>query len=149
MTFKYIISVLIINTIAIILYFISVKTTYYNVLHLFRIDIIKCYISKVKLESSHSKGGNIYAYEFECENLNNKNFLTPYEREYYNLNIGDTILLKSLYAGNTNSKILYINDNKINNYYGFFDLFMVLFFVLIPYSYFLYFKISKKSKYIN
>lgn len=143
------IAIFIINLIALLLFITSFSTTYYNVKHFDKSDIVTGTVTKVNLVSNYNKGGTLYAFEYEINNNKNILYLTAYERLNYTINIGDRIVSKNLHAGNTNSKILTVNGEKINSYYGIFDFLMLIVVVAVPFMYFFYFRILNKRKYKN
>lgn len=145
---KNILSKVILNSIALILFVISSKTTFYNFKNIDCSDTESGKVSNVKLEYSNGKSRKIYAYEFQIIN-NKKKFLTTFETLDYTLKNGDNVVLKNIYAGNTNAKILNINGKKIDNYFGFFDVFMFFTLIIIISFYIIYFKVLRKQKYIN
>lgn len=143
------IAIFIINLIALLLFIISLSTTYQNVKHFDKSDIVTGTVTKVNLVSNYNKGGTLHGFEYEINNNKNVLYLTPYERLSYTINIGDKIVSKNLYAGNTNSKILIVNGEKINSYYGIFDFLMLMVVVAVPLMYLFYFRIMNKRKYKN
>ncbi|RYJ37137.1 hypothetical protein NU08_3891 [Flavobacterium anhuiense] len=143
------IAIFIINLIALLLFIISLSTTYHNVKHFDKSDIVTGTVTKVNLVSNYNKGGTLHGFEYEINNNKNVLYLTPYERLSYTINIGDKIVSKNLYAGNTNSKILIVNGEKINSYYGIFDFLMLMVVVAVPLMYLFYFRIMNKRKYKN
>jgi hypothetical protein len=143
------VSIFIINLIALILFITSFSTTYYNLKYLDKSDIVIGEVSRVSLVSNYSKGGRLYGFEYEINNNKDVLYLTQYETLNYTINVGDKIVSKNLYIGNTNSKILTINGEKINTYYGIFDFLMFVLVVVIILSYFFYFTIMNKKKYKN
>jgi len=143
------IAIFIINLIALFLFITSFSTTYYNVKHFDKSDIVTGTVTKVNLVSNYNKGGTLHGFEYEINNNKNVLYLTQYERLNYTINIGDRIVSKILHVGNTNSKILAINGEKINSYYGIFDLLMLIVVIAVPLIYFFYFRIMNKKKYEN
>ncbi|MET3029113.1 hypothetical protein ABXT06_20720 [Flavobacterium sp. UW10123] len=143
------IAIFIINLIALLLFITSFSTTYYNVKHFDKSDIVTGTVTKANLVSNHNKGRTLHGFEYEINNNKNILYLTQYERLNYTINVGDRIVSKNLHIGNTNSKILTINGEKINLYYGIFDLLMLIAVVTIPLIYFFYFRIMNKKKYKN
>jgi hypothetical protein len=145
---KNVLSKVILNSIAFILFVISLKTTFYNLKNIDCSDTVSGKVSNVKLEYSNGKSRKIYAYEFQIIN-NKKKFLTTFETLEYTLKNGDNVVIKNMYAGNTNAKILNINGKKIDNYFGFFDGFMFFTLIIIISIYIIYFNALRKQKYTN
>ncbi|PBJ11913.1 hypothetical protein [Flavobacterium sp. ACN6] len=145
---KYV-AIFIINLIALILFIASISTTYYNLKHFDKSDIVSGKVTKVNLVSNYGKGGRLYGFEYEINNNKDVLYLTQYETLNYTINVGDKIVSKNLYIGNTNSKILTINGEKINTYYGIFDFLMLILVVVIPLTYLFYFRIINTKKYKN
>ena len=143
------ISILIINLIALVFFIISFSTTYYNFKYFDKSDIVIGKVSQVSLVTSQGKGRVLEGFEYRIDNIKDKLYLTQFETLNYSINVGDKIVSKNLHIGNTNSKILFLNDNEINNYYGIFDFLMLVSVVVIILSYFFYFRIMIKNKYKN
>jgi hypothetical protein len=143
------VSIFIINLIALVLFITSFSTTYYNLKYIDKSDIVIGKVSRVSLITSQGKGKVLEAFEYEINNIKDKLYLTQFETLNYSINVGDKIVSKNLHIGNTNSKILFLNDKEINNYYGIFDFLMLVLVIAIILSYFLYFRIMIKKKYKN
>ncbi|TWI03164.1 hypothetical protein IQ05_00093 [Flavobacterium tiangeerense] len=141
---KYV-SIFIINLIALLLFITSFSTTYYNLKYLDKSDIVIGNVSRVSLITSQGKGRVLEGFEYEINNNKNKVYLTQFKTLNYSINVGDKIVSKNLYIGNTNSKILFLNGKEINNYYGIFDFLMLTLVVVIILSYFFYFRIMIKK----
>lgn len=149
--FKKTTAILIANLLALFILIIATLTTFYNLKHLFKNETLHGKVTEIKLLSTYPRkgGGNINAFEFKIDSKKNEIFLTSYERIDYNINIGDSITLKKLYVEKTNSKVLSINGQTINNFYGVFDLLMLIAFITIILIYYIYFKIKNSGKYTN
>lgn len=145
---KYI-AIFIINLIALLLFITSFSTTFYNVKHFDKSDIVTGTVTKVNLVSNYNKGGTLYGFEYEINNNKNILYLTAYERLNYTINVGDRIVSKNLHVGNTNSQIITINGEKINSYYGISDFLMLIVVVAVPLMYLFYFRIINEKKYKN
>jgi hypothetical protein len=125
------VSIFIINLIALILFITSFSNTYYNLKYLDKSDIVIGKVSRVSLVTHQGKERVLEGFEYEINNIKDKLYLTQYETLNYNINVGDKIVSKNLYIGNTNSKILFLNGKEINTYYGIFDFLMFVLVVVI------------------
>jgi hypothetical protein len=143
------VSIFIINLIALILFYASFSTTYYNLKYFDRSDIVIGTVSRVSLITSQGKGRDLEGFEYEINNVKDKLYLTNSETLNYSINVGDEIISKNLHIGNTNSKILFLNGKEINNYYGIFDFLMLVLVITIILGYLFYFRIMIKKQYKN
>lgn len=148
---KNFIAILIANLLGLFIFVVAGLTTFNNLKHILKDEIISGKVTAVNSLNTYSKngGGTLNAFEFKLNTTKNVSFLTSYERINYNISIGDSVTLKKLYVGNTNSKVLSINGQTINNFYGVFDLVMLVAFVAIILIYSIYYKIYNRKKYIN
>jgi hypothetical protein len=148
---KNFIAILIANALGLFIFVVAGLTTFNNLKHLFKDETISGKVTAVNVLNTYSKngGGTLNAFEFKMDTVKNESFLTSYERLNYNINIGDFVTLKKLYVGNTNSKVLSINGQTINNFYSLFDLAMLVAFIVIIIIYYIYYKMYNRKKYVN
>lgn len=146
---KGLIALFIVNILLLTVFVIAFLTTYHNCKYDFKSNLISGKVSKVKIVTYKDKSRILYGHEYEINNIKDTIYKTSYSANAYKIKIGDIIVSKKLFVGETNSKILLINNEVYNTYYSIFDFVMLILLIVIPIFYFHYYKRMHFKNYKN